>query len=82
MGILAISVLVKNNKKIGLRLLDTETMTKKDVPYDSVYNVIKGRKCEVNNLEIRFGKLTGKTYSISKLSTVDLDKKNIKRVHY
>lgn len=72
MSLLAISVITDGKNKMGFRLFDTETLKTKDVKYDSVYRVLKEGKEKIENIELKFGKIAGKKYSLNDLSTIDI----------
>lgn len=71
MALLAIARIQEGNNLIGIRLLDTESKQLKDVPVNSVIDVLVSRKAKIDNINVKAGKLTGSNGSIDRLPLIE-----------
>lgn len=70
MGIVAIASIYTGNNLIGFRLLDSNSLSVKDVPTNSIINVISSGKVQIDNLCVENCKLQGSNGSIDRLPKV------------
>lgn len=70
MGIVAVASIYTGNNLIGFRLLDSNSLSVKDVPTNSIINVISSGKVQIDNLCVENCKLQGSNGSIDRLPKV------------
>ncbi len=72
MGLFMVATIKKNNKIIGVRLVDSNTGEIKDVSLSNIINVLSSGKAEVGNLTIHKGDLKGVGGSLDRYGIVGI----------